>query len=368
VSKLIIPGGMNVKKSKLKFLFGKGRLLIPILFTVCILSGCKDSSNKEENIEEQVKAFNASIEKVSSNNAANSNIVIGSVNMGMNGEWFSEVMNGIRNAGSDLNVKLEMLDSESDLAKEKAHIDTLVEKGVDAIIISPIDSNVSAQSLQAAKNANIPIITWNTTVNMDITESVCVDNEALGGNTGDYMVEYIKTNDLKNVNLYLLTDTSYDIGIARCDGFKKAIADLVDEKKIKIVGEDNAETLDAGVEVTAAALKDHTDINMIWAWNQGALLGAIQAVKESGRKDIVVMGTDMSMALAEDMLKDDVNLQAITTQLPYNMGYMAVVNAVKAVNNEEIDKKALIPLSTIVKSEPDKINQYIENHKDLVDE
>lgn len=357
-----------MKKSKLKFLFEKGRLLISILLSVCVLSGCQNSNDNEENIEEQVKEFNASIEKVSSDNAANSNIVIGSVNMGMNGEWFSEVMNGIRNAGSDLNVKLEMLDSESDLEKEKAHISALVEKGVDALIISPIDSNVSAQSLQMAKDANIPIITWNTTVNMDVTESVCVDSEALGGDTGNYMVEYIKTNNLKNVNLYLLTNTSYDIGIARCDGFKNAIADLVDEKTIKIVGEDDAETLDVGVEATAAALKANSDINMIWAWNQASLLGAIQAVKESGRNDIVVMGTDMSMALAEDMMGDDVNLQAITTQLPYNMGYMAVVNAVKAANNEEIEKKVIIPLSTIVKSEPDKITQYIENHKDLIDE
>lgn len=354
-----------MKKSEMANLLKKFRLLICLMLAVCVFSGC-NSSKQEENIAEQVAAFNASIKKSSSNNSANSGIVIGSVNMGMNGEWFSEVMNGIRNAGSDLGVKLEMLDSESDTAKEEAHIKALVAKGVDAIIISPIDSTVTAQSLQPAVDAGIPIITWNTTVNMEITEAVGVDGTALGGNTGNYVVEYVKTNNLQNINMYLLTNTTYDIGVARCDGFKEAISDLVDDKTIRIVGEDEAETLEAGVEMTTAALKANSNINMIWAWNQGALLGAIQAVKAAGRKDIVVMGTDMSMALAEDMLGDSVTLQAVTTQLPYNMGYMAVVNAVKAAKGETVDKKVLIPLSTLVKSDTDKIQQYIKNHKDLV--
>lgn len=179
-------------------------------------------------------------------------------------------------------------------------------------------------------------------------------------------MEYVKTNNLKSVNLYILTNTTYDIGVARCDGFKSAIADLVNKEIISIVGEDEAETLDAGVEVTAKALSADPSIDMIWAWNQGALLGAIRSVKSSGRSNIVVMGTDISMALAEDMLGDSVSLQAVNTQLPYNMGYMAVVNAVKAAKGEPVEKRVLIPLSTLVKSDTDKIKQYIESHKDLV--
>ena len=80
------------------------------------------------------------------------------------------------------------------------------------------------------------------------------------------------------------------------------------------------------------------------------------------------MGTDMSMDLAKDMLGNEVNLQAITTQLPYNMGYKAVVNAVDAVNGKEIEKKILIPLSTYTKSQTDALKRYIETHKDLVQE
>ena len=134
------------------------------------------------------------------------------------------------------------------------------------------------------------------------------------------------------------------------------------------MAEEDAQFRDVGAEATKRLLKEHPDTNMIWAWNQAALLGCIDALKELERSDIVVMGTDMSMELADDMLEDQVNLQAVTTQLPYNMGYKAVVNAVDTVNGKKIEKSVLIPLSTYTKSETERIQEYIENHKDLVQE
>ena len=116
--------------------------------------------------------------------------------------------------------------------------------------------------------------------------------------------------------------------------------------------------------VAKRLLKEHDNAAMLWAWNQSSLLGAVDAVKKSGKNDIIIMGTDMSMELANDMLGNEVKLQAVTTQLPYNMGYKAVVNAVKAAKGEKVESKVLIPLDTIVKSDAAAVNQYIENHKD----
>lgn len=346
---------------------GKALLLAAIVLAMSILPGCS-GQKKEEDLKKEVEEFNASIKKTESNTNGNRDIVVGSVNMGMNGEWFAEVMNGIRDAGKDLGVNLKMLDSDSDLELEKQNINSLVQEGIDVLVISPISSDETVKSLQPVKDAGIPIITWNTTVNTDVTAAVGVDATALGADTGDYVVEYIKTYNLKKVNMILLTNTFYDVGIARCDGFRESIQDLVNEGVINIVAEDQAETFDEGVEVTKELLKNHSDVDMIWAWNQGSLLGCIDAVKSEHREDIVVMGTDMSMQLANDMLEDKVSLQAVTTQLPYNMGYKAVVNAVRAARGETVENKVVIPLATYTKDQTSEIKQYIENHKDLVNE
>lgn len=358
------------KNSSMFSKFLKMIVVFTVICSVVMLVGCgKNSDTNKKNLEKQVKEFNSSIVKKKSADASgNEGIVVGSVNMGMNGEWFSEVMNGIKNAGNDMGVTLKMLDSESDTDKEAANINQLLSEGIDVLIISPIDYNISAQSLQKVKDAGIPIITWNTTVNMEVTAAVGVDGIALGGDTGDYVSEYIKTNNLSSVDMILLTDTSYEIGIQRCNGFKDAIKDLVDEGIVNIVAEEDIEMREDAEVVAERLLKEHGDATMLWAWNQSSLLGAVDAVKKLGKNDIIIMGTDMSMELANDMLGDEIVLQAVTTQLPYNMGYKAVVNAVKAAKGEKVENKVLIPLDTIVKSDTAAVNQYIENHKDLVSE
>ena len=85
---------------------------------------------------------------------------------------------------------------------------------------------------------------------MPVTAEVGVDSTALGGDTGDYVTEYIKTNNLDSVNIILLTNTSYEIGIARCDGFKASIQDLVDEGTVNIVAEQEAEAREDAESIT----------------------------------------------------------------------------------------------------------------------
>lgn len=340
--------------------------IIVILCLLCLaFAGC--GKKKENSLKAQVAEFEAGIPKASADTSENKGIVVGSVNMGMNGEWFGEVMNGIRGAAADLGVEVKMLDSNSDLSVEAQNVDTLLKEGIDALVISPIDVNASAVPIQKVLDAGIPVVAWNTTVNADVNTSVGVVPSELGAGTGEYACQYIKTHGLKEVHLMIIGNTSYEIGIARCDGFKAAIQDLVDQGTITVSCEGSGETREQGAEEVKKLLGEHPEVDMIWAWNQGALHGAADALKELGKKDIVVLGVDMSMELADDMLADKIDLEAVTTQLPYNMGYKAVVNAVDAAKGVKTEKKIWIPVSTYVKSEKERLEQYKENHKDLVE-
>ena len=335
-----------------------------MFFTV----GCDSDTEMKDTLSSMLEEFKAGIPKGADNDALkNKNYKIGSVNMGMNGEWYSEVMNGIWDASQDLGVTAMMLDSEGSMEKERDNIKRLVDEGIDALVISPRDSTESIEALKPAIDAGIPIITWNTSVNTDVTSFVCVDSKALGGDTGDYMCEYIKTYGLRDINLIVIDNKNYDVGIARCDGFKSSIKSMVDQGIINIVAEDDAETFDASVELTEKLLSEHPEANAIWAWNQPSLLGTIEAVRQSNRQDILVMGTDMSMELADDMLGDEVNLLAVTTQLPYNMGYKAVATAVEALNGKPVDKTVLIPLITYTRNDKVLVERYIKANENLVE-
>lgn len=342
-------------------------LMIPMLAGV--LAGCGGKGTQQEDISGQVQEFNNSIQKQEAEDTAgNKDILVGSVNMGMNGEWFNEVMNGIRDAGTDMGVQVKLLDSDNDLDKESENVDQLIKEGMDVLVISPLDSEKSKPAVERAKAAGIPVVTWNTTINTEVTTSVLVNSDDLGGDTGDYVCEYVKTNNLKDQKMIIVDNKNYDVGIARCDGFKNSIKELVEEGMVEIVAEDDAETFDASKELTAKLLKEHTEATMLWAWNQPSLLGAIDAAKEAGRKDLIIMGTDMSMELARDMLGDDVKVMAITTQLPYNMGYKAVVSGVKAVRKQNPERNIMIPLATYTKEDSELIQRYIDVHEKLAEE
>ncbi len=341
--------------------------LVCCLASATMLTSC-EKDDSEAKISEKVKEFEAGIQKSSVDIGKNKGIVVGSVNMGMNGEWFAEVMNGIRDAASDLGVEVKMLDSESDVGKEADNIHQLLDEGIDTLVISPIDVDQSAVPINEVLDEGIPVVSWNTTVNTDVTASVGVIPDDLGAGAGEYACEYIKAHDLKNVNLMILENTTYEIGIGRCDGFRSAIQDMVDQGLINVVCTEEAEFRDQGKEVTEEALSEYSDIDMIWAWNQGALTGAADALKEMNESDIILLGVDMSMELADDMLGDKIDLEAVTTQLPYNMGYKAVVNAVEAAKGNKTEKNIWIPVSTYTKNNKTRLEQYKENHKDLVNE
>ena len=296
----------------------------------------------------------------------NADITIGSVIMNNSGEWFAEVMKGQEDAAKDLGVEFSIVSSDNEISKESDNVATFLAQQVDALVISPLSTDGSIAAVESATiDSGIPVVTWNTTVDTDVTSHVGVVPSELGGNTGKYAAEYIKKNFPDGCKLAIIGDSNYEIGIERCDGFKDALKELIDDGTVEIVNEQDAELQEEGLDITEQILTANPDVQMIWCWNQVSLLGCAAGLENAQRSDIVLMGTDMSVELAKDMLGDSITLQAITTQMPYEMGYTAVENAVKAVKGTDVEKE--IPTYTYTKENLDEIQTYIDEHQDLVD-
>ena len=336
----------------------KKSIALALICSISLFTGCAESKDAP-----QVNVDISPISSAHDNSNGNEGLVIGSITMSSSGEWFGEVIAGMKTAASDLGVTLVEQDSNGDLSKEEQQIRGFIKDDVDAIVICPITSDQTGTVLSDAEKSGIPVVTWNTTVDTDVTAAVCVDPVALGGDTGDYLVEYVRTNNLSNLKIGMITNKSYTIGVARCEGFKESIEDLEKSGTASIVSEILAESTEETTAAVTKMLKEHSDIDIIWCWNQTSLLACIDTVKQLGKSDVTIMGTDMSMDLAKDMQGDSVNLLAVTTQLPYNMGYKAVVNAVQAAKGQTVEKTIMIPTFTYVKSDTDGLAQYIETHK-----
>lgn len=296
------------------------------------------------------------------------NITIGSVVMNYSGEWFTEALQGQRDAAEDLGVDCIIASSDNEISKESDNIAMFISRDADALVIAPLSAEGSASAIDSAfQDADIPVVVWNGTVNTQAACYIGTDPKELGGKTGEYAASYIQEHMPEGCRLAIIDNCSYEIAVERCEGFTDALSELTEQGTVTLADTREAEFRDESYEAAKEILKEHPDVQMIWCWNQTSLQGCTDAVAEAGRTDIVLMGTDMSTELAEEMLGDRVNLLAVTTQMPYEMGYQAVVNAVREVKGEETEEELLIPTRIYTKDRPEEIREYIDEHRELVD-
>ena len=291
-----------------------------------------------------------------------SKTVIGSIVFDENGEWFEEAIAGMRDAAKSLDVVLEERNSHYDLGVEKDLVNEHLKNKAKAIVICPLAEETGRVLLQA-KTIGVPVITWNTVVSPEPTAQVVVDSVKLGSATADYLASYIERNNITGLKTALITNETYSVGVARCDGFINTIEPLIQKGAMEIVYETRSELTEETLVNVQKMLKERPDIEFIWCWNQTTLLATMSVLKELGRTDILVAGTDMSVSLAREMLAENGQLLAVTTQQPYKLGYEAVVNAVKAVKNEEIQFSIVIPTITYNKEDADSLKEYIKTHE-----
>ncbi|MBK5195616.1 MAG: substrate-binding domain-containing protein [Proteiniphilum sp.] len=279
-------------------------------------------------------------------------------------EWFTEVIAGMNQAGEDMGVVVKIMSSNSDVAKEANLIDNYIAQQVDAISISPQSDEASVPAVERAVNAGIPVITWNSKVNSPESKYfVGVNNYDLGSKTGEYAADYIKRNMNGSAKIAVVGTSKYSIGIDRVNGF---IDEVTKVPGVEIVAQQDAEFKEQSLSVTESILEANPETEIIWCWNQGALLGSLAAVKGKSNSDVILMGTDMSIDLARNMMEKDSKLVAVTTQQPYEIGYASIKAAVEVVKDGETANETLIPLKTYVQENLEELQKYLDDREYLI--
>ena len=89
---------------------------------------------------------------------------IGATYMTLNNPFFNVIDDEVRNVVEANGDVLISLDPALDLQKQKEQIHYLIEQGVSALIINPVDFTGISEELKEAREANIPVITVDTDV------------------------------------------------------------------------------------------------------------------------------------------------------------------------------------------------------------
>ncbi len=254
------------------------------------------------------------------------------ISKGFQHQFWQAVKSGADQAAKDLNVKVtfEGPESEAMVDKQMDMLAAALAKKPAAIGFASVDAKAPIPLLKKAKEAKIPVITFDSSVDSDVPLSfAATDNVAAAALAADKMAELIgKAGEVALV----VPDQTSGAGIGRRDGFMNRMKSTYPNIKIVSVQYGGGDHLKS-TEITKAILQANPNIKGIFGANEGSAIGVLNAAKEMKRK-IVIIGFDSGKQ--QKAAVADGSMAGAITQNPVGMGYKTVEAAVKALKGEKL--------------------------------
>ncbi len=227
-------------------------------------------------------------------------------------------------------------------AGQIAILEDLVRQKVDAIVIAPVDSQSLVPAIEEANQAGIPVVAVDVEVwGGEIACSVQTDNLKGGELAGEYIAQQLGYRG-KVINIGgSQADQAF---LHRSEGMCNVL-DRYEDLEV-VYEKETGWTVEEGRQVTAEALRAHPEAEALFAVNDPLLLGALQAVKEAGKLDqMLIVGFDVLPEVL--VLIDKGEIDASVQQFPDRMGAMGVEMAFKAVRGQEVPPEVSIDVALI---------------------
>lgn len=259
----------------------------------------------------------------------------------LNNPFFVSMKEGAEKKAEQLNYQLIVLDSQNDPSKELSNVEDLITRGVKAILINPTDSDAVSNAIRAANQASIPVLTLDRGASRgEVVTHIASDNVAGGEMAGKFISETVGKN-AKVVQLEGIAGTS--AARERGEGFMKAVK----SESMDLLASQPADfDRTKGLNVMENLLASKPDTQAVFAQNDEMALGALRAVKASG-KDIFIVGfdgTDDGITAVKSGM-----LGATIAQQPALIGELGVESAVKVLQGVSVAKSIPVPLMMVVK-------------------
>ena len=248
-------------------------------------------------------------------------MTVGFSQIGSESGWRAAETTLTRQQAEERGIDLKFADAQQKQENQIKAIRSFIAQGVDAILLAPVVATGWDQVLEEAKEAEIPVVLLDRTVDApdDLYLTAVTSDLVHEGNVaGQWLVDKVGDEPCNVVELQGTTGSSP--AIDRKKGFEQAIAD---HDNITIVRSQTGDfTRTKGKEVMESFLKAENggkDICALYAHNDDMAVGAIQAIKEAGLKpgeDILVVSIDAVPDIFQAMANGEANA---TVELTPNM-------------------------------------------------
>ncbi|MHA6617977.1 substrate-binding domain-containing protein [Pseudonocardia sp. DLS-67] len=231
--------------------------------------------------------------------------------------WIAAIANNAQaQAEQFTDVTFEPVNPTNDIAQQIAAVETLINRGVDVLVILPNDGSQLTRVGQQAMDAGIPVVNLDRIFDSPLAYRTWVggDNYGMGVSAGHYIGGRLRDAGVANPIIAEIAGIdSLPLTQERTRGFNDALATYG-----FAVGPRQAAdfTAQGGQEVTANLLQAAPRLDAMWNQDDDQGIGVLAAINQAGRNEFFMVGGAGSANAMREIQADTSVLEATVTYSP----------------------------------------------------
>jgi rhamnose transport system permease protein len=258
--------------------------------------------------------------------ATGKKLVVGMMPKSKGNAYFIACQKGAEEAAMEMNIDL-LWDgpTSADPTEQNKIVETWITRKVDVISVAVENAGGLSTSLRKARDAGIKVITWDADASKDARDFFC--NQATPDGIGDTLLDTASQQMGGSGRFVIISgsQTAANLGMWR-DRILSRMKDHPNLTCAEVVYCDDKQNI--ALDLGKQMLNKYPDLKLIMAICSPGVPGAAEAVKQSGRKDVKVIG--LGLPNENKKYVHEGVTQAVILWKTGDLGYLAVA-ASKAV-------------------------------------
>ena len=261
----------------------RSRSLVVFAVAAAVLSACSGNNSSSN-------AASSTAPGSSPAAGAGATKTIGVSIQDLEAQFYQQMQAGMQSQASKYGYKLIFVDANRDNARQQSQVEDFISRRVDALVLTPYDSQAIGSAIAEANNAKIPVFTAdiaNTSKQGKVITHVASNNVQGGAQAGMLMCKAVGNSG----TVAILDEPEVTSVQDRVKGFKMALAQHCPNVKV-VADTDSGGTRDKATNDMSDLLQAHRDLKGVFGINDDSALGAVTALRQAGISNVAVVGYD----------------------------------------------------------------------------
>jgi ribose transport system substrate-binding protein len=213
-------------------------------------------------------------------------------------------------------VTFEAVNPTNDIAQQIAAVETLINRGVDALVILPNDGSQLTRVGRQAMDAGIPVINLDRIFDSPLAYRTWIggDNYGMGVSAGHYVGQRLRDAGVANPIIGEIAGIdNLPLTAERSRGFTEALATYGFAVGARQAADFTAQ---GGQEVTANLLQANPRLDALWNHDDDQGIGVLAAINQASRSEFFMVGGAGSANAMREIQADTGVLKATVTYSP----------------------------------------------------